>query len=60
MAAPVLYASTISSAADFLGGYRILALILNVKLEDLHRWAAENERPPAYVFLRLMDLSRDR
>jgi len=33
------YASTISSAVEFFEGYGTLAVILNVNVDDLRRWA---------------------
>ena len=52
-----LYASTISSAVEYFEGYGTLALILNVSVDDLRRWAEGKSRPPVDVFLRIVDLS---
>ena len=52
-----LYTSTISSAVAYFEGYGTLALILNVKVDDLRRWAEGKSRPPVDVFLRIVDLS---
>ena len=52
-----LYTSTISSAVEYFEGYGTLALILNVKVDDLRRWAEGKSRPPVDVFLRIVDLS---
>lgn len=53
-----LYASTISSLVDDFEGYGTLAVILNVSVEDLRRWAEGRARPPVDVFLRIIDLTR--
>ena len=53
-----LYTSTISSVVDFYEGYETLALILNVSIEELRRWADGRSRPPTDVFLRIVDLAR--
>jgi predicted transcriptional regulator len=52
-----LYVSTISSLVDYFEGYGTLALILNVKVDDLRRWAEGKSRPPVDVFLRIIDLT---
>lgn len=54
-----LYASTISSLVDYFDGYPMLAVILNVNVEDLRRWAEGKARPPSDVFLRMIDLVDD-
>jgi hypothetical protein len=53
-----LYASTISRALEYCEGYGTLALILNVSVDDLRRWAHGKSRPPTDVFLRIIDLTR--
>lgn len=53
-----LYTSTISSVVDYFEGYETLALILNVHVEELRRWADGRSRPPTEVFFRIMDLAR--
>lgn len=53
-----MYASTISSVVEDYDGYETLALILNVSVEDLRRWADGRSRPPTDVFLRIVDLAR--
>ncbi len=53
-----LYTSTISSLVDYYEGYATLALILNVNVEELRRWAEGRSRPPTDVFLRIIDLAR--
>jgi hypothetical protein len=53
-----LYTSTISSVVDYFEGYETLALILNVNVEELRRWADGRSRPPSDVFLRIVDLAR--
>jgi hypothetical protein len=54
-----LYARTISSLVEYYEGYGTLAVILNVEVGDLRRWAEGKSRPPVHVFLRIVDLSRD-
>jgi hypothetical protein len=51
-----LYASTISSVVEYFEGYGTLAVILNVNVDDLRRWAEGKSRPPVDVFLRIVDL----
>jgi hypothetical protein len=53
-----LYASTIASVVEYYEGYPTLALILNVSVDDLRRWAEGRSRPPTDVFLRIVELSR--
>ena len=52
-----LYVQTISSLVDDFEGYGTLAVILNVQVDDLRRWAAGKSRPPVEVFLRMVDLT---
>lgn len=53
-----LYTRTISSVVDYYEGYETLALILNVNIDELRRWADGRARPPTEVFLRIVDLAR--
>lgn len=53
-----LYTSTISSVVEYYEGYETLALILNVNVDELRRWADGRSRPPTDVFFRIMDLAR--
>lgn len=53
-----LYTSTISKVVDYFEGYETVALILNVNVEELRRWADGRARPPSEVFLRIVDLAR--
>ena len=53
-----LYASTITSAVEFFEGYGTLAVILNVRVEDLRRWAEGKSYPPADVYNRIVKLTR--
>lgn len=52
-----LYVQTISSLVDDFEGYGTLAVILNVQVDDLRRWAEGKSRPPVDVFLRMVDLT---
>jgi hypothetical protein len=52
------YTSTISSAVEYFEGYGTLALILNVNVDDLRRWAEGKSYPPADVLLRIANLTR--
>ena len=52
------YASTISSAVEFFEGYGTLAVILNVNVSDLRRWAEGKSYPPADVLRRIVNLRR--
>ncbi len=53
-----LYTRTIASVVDYFEGYETPALILNVSVEDLRRWAEGRSRPPTEVFFRIVDLAR--
>ena len=53
-----LYIRTISSVVDYFEGYETLALILNVNVDELRRWANGRSRPPTDVFLRIVELAR--
>ncbi len=53
-----IYTSTISSLVDYFEGYGTLALILNVNVDELRRWAEGKSRPPTEVFFRIVDLAR--
>lgn len=53
-----LYTRTIASVVDYFEGYETLALVLNVSVEDLQRWAEGRSRPPTDVFFRIVDLAR--
>ena len=53
-----LYISTISRVVDYFEGYETVALILNVNVEELRRWADGRSRPPSDVFLRIVELAR--
>ena len=52
------YAATISSAVEFFEGYGTLAVILNVNVDDLRRWAEGKTYPPADVLQRILKLTR--
>jgi hypothetical protein len=52
-----LYTRTISNLVEYFEGYETLAVILNVTVDDLRRWAEGKSRPPVDVFLRIVDLS---
>ncbi|HZO04508.1 MAG TPA: hypothetical protein VFB93_25255 [Burkholderiales bacterium] len=49
------FSATILQLVDYYGAVD-LALMLDVDAEDLYRWAEGKARPPADVFLRLIDL----
>ena len=53
-----LYANTISSAVEYFEGYGTLAVILNVRVEDLRRWAKGESYPPADVLRRIVDMAK--
>lgn len=52
------YSSTISSALELFEGYGTLAVILNVSVDDLRRWAEGKSYPPAEVLHRISNLVR--
>jgi hypothetical protein len=52
------YARAISRALEDFEGYGTLAVILNVSVADLRRWAEGTSYPPADVLRRIMDLTR--
>ena len=51
------YISEISSLVNYFEGYGTLALILNVNVDELRRWAEGSSRPPAEVSRRIVSLS---
>ncbi len=51
-----LYSDAIAEVAACFGGLENLAPVLNVRVEDLRRWAEGRGRPPTDVFLELADL----
>ena len=51
------YASTISRAVELFEGYGTLAVILNVSVADLLRWADGTAYPPGDVLRRLAGLN---
>jgi hypothetical protein len=53
-----LYTRTITDVIDYYG-YTHLALILNVSVDDLHRWSAGARRPPTAIFLQIIDLKNE-
>lgn len=53
-----IYTRTIASLVECYDGYATLALILNVRVDELQRWAEGKARPPTDVFLRMIDLVR--
>ena len=52
------YSRTISSAVEYFEGYGTLAVILNVSVADLRRWAEGKSYPPAEVLRRIANLTR--
>jgi hypothetical protein len=52
------YAAAISRAVEDFEGYGTLAVILNVSVADLRRWANGSSYPPADVLRRIVDLAR--
>jgi hypothetical protein len=53
-----LYVRAITDVIDYYG-YTHLALILNVRVDDLHRWSAGASRPPIAIFLQIIDLKNE-
>lgn len=51
-----LYAGTLAGLIDYYGAIH-LARILNVRVDDLFRWAEGRARPPADVFFRIVNLT---
>jgi hypothetical protein len=51
-------ASAISRAVEDFEGYGTLAVILNVSVADLRRWADGTSYPPADVLRRIVELNR--
>ena len=54
----LLQPRTITALAEYVGDYPTLALILNVTVQDLNRWAAGLGCPPVHVALRLTELTQ--
>jgi hypothetical protein len=52
------YASAITRAVEFFEGYGTLAVILNVRVEDLRLWAEGKSYPPADVYHRIVRLTK--
>ena len=52
------FSSAISSAVEYFEGYGMLAVILNVSVADLRRWAEGKSYPPAEVLRRISALAR--
>ena len=50
------FSRTISSAVELFEGYGTLAVILNVSVADLRRWAEGKSYPPAAVLRRISNL----
>ena len=53
-----MYARTISRAVEYFEGYGTLAVILNVSVYDLRRWAEGRSYPPAEILHRIVNLTR--
>jgi hypothetical protein len=53
-----LYARATADVIDYYG-YTHLARILNVRVDDLHRWSAGESRPPTAIFLQIIDLKNE-
>jgi hypothetical protein len=53
-----LYSTTIAGLIDYYG-HAHLASMLDVREEDLCRWARGTVRPPTDVFLRIIDLANE-
>jgi hypothetical protein len=52
-----LYAQPIADLVEDFDGYTTLARVLNVKVDELHRWSDGRGRPPADVFFRMVNLA---
>ena len=52
-----LYAQPIADLVEDFDGYTTLARVLNVKVDELHRWSEGIGRPPADVFFRMVNLA---
>jgi hypothetical protein len=53
-----LYARAVSDVISYYG-YTHVALILNVRIDDLQRWSAGKGRPPVDIFLQIIDLKNE-
>ena len=53
-----LYVRTVGDVISYYG-YTHVALILNVRIDDLRRWSAGVGRPPTDVFLQIIDLKNE-
>ena len=51
-----LFERTLKCALDIVGDEQRLARRLRVPLKDLHAWLVDEEGPPAWVFLRAVDI----
>ena len=52
------FSRTISSAVEYFEGYGTLAVILNVSVDDLRRWAEGKSYPPAEILRRIANLAK--
>jgi len=52
------YSKAISKAVELFEGYGTLAVILNVSVDDLRRWAEGKSYPPAEVLRRIAALAK--
>jgi hypothetical protein len=52
-----LYAQPIADLVEDFDGYTTLARVLNVNVDELHRWSEGRGRPPADVFFRMLNLA---
>jgi hypothetical protein len=53
-----LQAHVVRDAAEFFGGYETLAVVLNLRAEDLVAWGRGWTRPPAAQLRRIIELTR--
>ena len=51
-------ARVVREAAEFFGGYETLALVLNVRAEQLVAWGRGLARPPVRQLQRIIELTR--
>jgi hypothetical protein len=54
-----VYSRAVRKAAELVGGRAELARMLQVPLEEIEKWLAEERQPPREAFLRMVDVIVD-
>jgi hypothetical protein len=54
-----VYSRAVRKAAELVGGRAELARMLQVPVEEIEKWLAEERQPPREAFLRMVDVIVD-